>query len=97
MARANRYMKKSMTDASFYNARLRNVQASKMLPVIDEAYQMEKEAQRHTLQIFLIVISILTVFLFIAIAYVVMQMRKLAKARKEVVKANRTQIGRAHV
>ena len=90
VARANRYMKKSMTDASFYNARLRNVQASKMLPVIDEAYQMEKEAQRHTLQIFLIVISILTVFLFIAIAYVVMQMRKLAKARKEVVKANRT-------
>ena len=90
VGRANKYMKKSMTDASFYNARLRNVQASKMLPVIDEAYQTEKEAQRSKLQIFLAVISVLTVFLFIAIAYVVMQMRKLTKARQEVIKANRT-------
>ena len=65
--RANKYMKKSMVDASFYNARLRNVQASKMLPVIDEAFQTEKEAQRRKLQIFLMVISVLSIFLLITI------------------------------
>lgn len=87
--RANKYMKKSMADASFYNARLRNVQASKMLPVIDYAYQLEKEMQRRKLQIFLGVISILSLFLIVAVGYVIRQLKKLAKARREVVHANR--------
>lgn len=86
--RANNYMKKSMADASFYNARLRNVQASKMLPVIDHSYQLEKEMQRRKLQAFLWVISILSLFLILTIAYTVRQMKKLAKARHEVVCAN---------
>lgn len=86
--RANNYMKKSMADASFYNARLRNVQASKMLPVIEHSYQLEKEMQRRKLQAFLWVISILSLFLILTIAYIVSQMKKLAKARSEVVCAN---------
>ncbi len=87
--RANKYMKKSMADASFYNARLRNVQASKMLPVIDYSYQLEKEMQRQKLQIFLGVISILSLFLIVVVGYVIRQLKKLAKARREVVHANR--------
>ena len=86
--RANNYMKKNVADASLYNARLRNVQASKMLPVIDRSYQMEKEQQRRKLQVFLSVISILSVFLITTIGYIVRQMKKLAKARREVVCAN---------
>lgn len=86
--RANNYMKKSMADASFYNARLRNVQASKMLPVIDRSYQLEKEMQRRKLQTFLWVISFLSLFLILTIAYIVRQMKKLAKARREVLCAN---------
>lgn len=86
--RANIYMKKSMADASQYNARLRNVQASKMLPMIDYSYQMEKELQHKKLQIFLGVISLLSVFLILTIGYIFRQMKKLAKARLEVVYAN---------
>lgn len=86
--RANNYMKKSMADASFYNARLRNVQASKMLPVIDRSYQLEKEEQRKKLQAFLWVISVLSLFLILSIGYVIRQMKKLAKARREVICAN---------
>lgn len=86
--RANNYMKKSMADASFYNARLRNVQASKMLPVIDRSYQLEKEMQRRKLQTFLWVISFLSLFLILTIAYIVRQMKKLTKARREVLCAN---------
>lgn len=88
LERANNYMKQSMTDATFYNARLRNVQASKMLPIIDRAYQLEKELQRQKLQLFLVVISVLSLFLIIAIVYVIRQMKKLARARREVVNAN---------
>lgn len=87
--RADQYMKASMEDANFYNARLRNIQASKMLPIIDKAYRAEKEKQRKKLQIYLIAISVLSVFLLIAVVYVIVQMRKLSLARKEVLEANR--------
>lgn len=36
--RANRYLKKSIADANFYSAMMRNAQSSKILPVIDDAY-----------------------------------------------------------
>ena len=86
--RANNYMKKNVADASFYNARLRNVQASRMLPVIDRSYQLEKEMQRRKLQVFLWVISILSLFLLLTVGYIIRQMKRLAKARREVVGAN---------
>lgn len=88
IARADHYMKMSMEDANFYNARLRNIQASKMLPIIDSAYQLEKEKQRKKLQASLAVISFLSLLLVIAVVYVVLQMRKLTKARKEVMTVN---------
>lgn len=81
-------MKKSMADASFYNARLRNVQASKILPVIDRSYQLEKEMQLTKLQQFLWVISLLSLFLVLTIGFVIRQMKKLSKARSEVIKVN---------
>ncbi len=89
LERADGYMKRSMGDANFYNARLRNVQASRMLPVIDRAYQLEKEKQRQRLQISLIVISVLSVFLIGAVFYVIRQVKKVARARREVVEANK--------
>ena len=89
LERANRYMKKSMADATFYNARLRNIQASRMLPLIDNAYQREKEAQRQKLYVSLWVISALSLFLIAAVIFVIGQMKKLARARREVVEANR--------
>lgn len=67
LQRADVYMKRSMEDANFYNARLRNVQASRMLPVIDHAYQVEKQKHQQVLQIFLVVTSLLTLFLACAV------------------------------
>lgn len=89
IARADHYMKISMEDANFFNARLRNIQASKMLPIIDSAYQKEKEAQRKELQILLLIISILSVFLLIAVVYVILQIRKVARARRKVIEVNK--------
>lgn len=89
VARADQYMKVSMEDANFFNARLRNLQASKMLPIIDRAYQKEKEAQRKELQILLIIISVLSIFLLVAVVYVIRQIRKVARARRKVIEMNR--------
>lgn len=88
LQRADVYMKRSMEDANFYNARLRNVQASRMLPVIDHAYQVEKEKHRQVLQVFLIVTSLLALFLAGAVWYVIRQMKKLARARLELLNMN---------
>lgn len=86
--RANRYIKKSLDDANFYNARLRNIQTSKLLPIIDKAYQLEREQQQNKLRILLIVVSILSVVLLIVIALVVLQVRRLSKAKLRIEEMN---------
>lgn len=86
--RANRYIKKSMDDANFYNARLRNFQTARILPVIDKAYQQDRIRQQKKLTILLITISILSFFLLITIFFVIRQMRKLAKAQKKILEIN---------
>ncbi len=86
--RANRYIKKSLDDANFYNARLRNIQTSKLLPIIDKAYQLDREAQQQKLRVLLIAVSILSVILLVAIIFVVLQMRKLSKAKQHIEEIN---------
>jgi len=86
--RANLYIKKSMDDANFYNARLRNIQISKVYPVFDKAYQLEREKQQRKLKIFLVVISILSVLLIITVVYIIRQLMKLSEARKLTMQVN---------
>lgn len=88
LERANRYIKISMNDANDYTTRLRSLQTSKMLPLIDRAYQQEKEMQRRKLRILIIGISILSFCLLIVVFYVIRQMKRLANARREVINAN---------
>ena len=59
--RANRYVKESLANANTYNARLRNLQTSKMLPIIDSAYAKAIELQRERLTLLLILISSLSI------------------------------------
>ena len=87
--RANRYIKKSMDDANFFNARLRNIRVSRVLPIIDRAYQVEKEKHASRLQTAIVIIGILSVVLAVVIVYLIRQMRKLAVTRREVIQANR--------
>jgi hypothetical protein len=88
VTRANNYVKKSLEDANFYNARLRNVQISRILPIIDRAYQMEREKHQSNLQLSILIIGILSLFLVAVIFYLNRQMTKLARTRKDVVSAN---------
>jgi hypothetical protein len=86
--RSNRYIKKSLEDANFYNARLRNVQIAQILPLIDKTYQLEREKRQQNLQLAIIVIGILTLFLAGIICYLFIQMNKLSRTRKELIKTN---------
>ncbi len=88
VTRAHQYIKKSLDDANFYNGRLRNIQTSKLLPIIDKAYQLDRENQQNKLRILLIIVSVLSVVLLIAIVFVVLQMRKLEKAKQHIEEIN---------
>lgn len=87
--RSNRYIKKSMDDANFYNARLRNVQVSKILPIIDTAFQQDREKYQKRLQLTIVIIIILSLFLAGIVFYLFRQMKKLAVTRREVIQANK--------
>lgn len=82
--RANYYIKRSMEDANFYNARIRNIQVSKVLPIINQAYQTDKTKQHQELKQLFTVISILSVILLIAIFFIVRQMRRISKTKRQI-------------
>ena len=82
--RAQKYMKCSLEDALFCNARLRTFEISNLMPFIDNAYQHVTKTRQRLLTIFVIVVSALLVFLLLAIVRVYRQMKKLTLARKEL-------------
>ncbi|MFV7233859.1 DUF6377 domain-containing protein [Flavobacterium sp. ZB4R12] len=86
--RAYTYTKRSLEDALFCNAKLRTYEISKMLPIINEAYQNKNETNRTQLIIFLICASILSLFLLVVLILLFKQMKKLANAQKEISLAN---------
>ena len=86
--RAYNYMKRSLDDALFCNARLRTYEISRMMPIIDKAYQHQTESRQRQMLITIISISILSLLLAIAVFFVYRQMKKLAVARKNMSQAN---------
>lgn len=86
--RADQYIKKSLDDANFYNARLRNIQASRILPIIDKAYQKDSQRQQAWQRWLLIAVSILSVVLLVSIILILRQIRALRLAQKEVLFVN---------
>ena len=86
--RAYEYIKFALEDANFFNARLRLVQVSNILPLINRAYQTKSENQKAKLRYYLWVISFLSLFTFLAVIYIYKQMKRLADARNNLQNAN---------
>lgn len=86
--RAYTYMRRAMEDAAFCNARLRTIEVSQVLPIINEAYRLQKEKQQRQMSVYLLCISILALFLILLAFYLRRQMKRLALAKREVGKAN---------
>lgn len=86
--RAYKYLKCSMEDAVLCNARLRLLEILEIFPLVNQSYQTRIEKQKQLMRDALILISVLSVGLLLAIFYVRRQMNKLAVARKDVIDAN---------
>lgn len=86
--RANRYLKKSIVDANYYSAMMRNVQSTKMLPVIDDAYASRQRELTRRLGIMVVVSCVLSLVLLGAVLFVRRQYKKLSVANDCVHKAN---------
>jgi len=81
-------IRSSMEDAMFCNARLRTYEVSQIFPIIDSAYKKKIDGKNKALQLYLLLVSILSVFLIIAIVFVYRQMKKIAGIRKELYETN---------
>lgn len=86
--RAYTYIRQSLDDANYYNARLRSFQIASIQSVIDKTYQAKSEQQKAKLRNYLIMISILFVLLLIALVYIYRQMKKLSVTRNNLQLAN---------
>lgn len=87
--RAYSYVKICMEDAAACNARLRKLEILEIFPIISDAYQQKTEKQQEQMKWALVSISLLSLFLLLAIFYVYKQMKKVAAARREVIDANK--------
>lgn len=90
VARAYRYMKKSMEDATFCNARLRIIEVSDALPIIDTAYDNLQKTERIHLYIGFGVVTVLLLSLFVLVLYTRKQLLRIAQARKALEKSNKS-------
>lgn len=86
--RANRYLKKSFEDANFYAARMRTAQSSRMLPVIDEAYNAKQHQLQSRLEWLLLLTGALALGLTVFIALTLRQMRRTNRANRIIRRNN---------
>ncbi|MDE6288688.1 MAG: hypothetical protein K2M00_07900 [Muribaculaceae bacterium] len=86
--RANRYLKKSIADANFYSALMRNAQSSKMLPIIDEAYTAAQDSLHSKLRTMVALSSVLSFILIITIILILKQIKSIRAAKDRVSTAN---------
>lgn len=87
--RAYKYICVSMDDANFCNARLRNMQIARNMPLINSAYKNEIESKQKSLAVVLLIVSILAIGLIVAVVLIWSQIKKLRVARKSLKRANK--------
>ncbi|MBD1434751.1 tetratricopeptide repeat protein [Sphingobacterium sp. DN00404] len=87
--RAYSYMKCSMQDAIFYNARLRTLESSEMFDFIDKAYQKKEDQRQILLLTILVIIGVLLTFIFFTLLYVYKQKKKLSITKDELSRSNK--------
>ena len=87
--RAFRYIRISLDDAIFYNAKLRKVQIASTFPWIEKAYRDNRELQLKDRSRYLMLASLAVVLLLILLAYAVRLYRKRKRTAEEIEAKNR--------
>lgn len=88
LERAYQYMNFSWTESKFYNARLRAWQSADDLSLIDDSYQLMLRQRNSELKIYILIVSLLSLLLFIALCYIYRQVKHLRTARQNLLKVN---------
>ena len=86
--RAYQYIRFSWSETNDYNARSRSLQTAGILSLIDLTYQAMREKQNDALRFYLSLISVLSLLLIVAIAYIYRQMKRLGVARNRLEQFN---------
>lgn len=86
--RAYRYIKVALEDANFYNARFRNLQVSRSLPILENAYRKATAAYRRNLMVYIAFISILCLSLIGIILKLRTKNRKINSLRQQLLEQN---------
>lgn len=88
LERAYQYMNFSWTESKFYNARLRAWQSADDLSLIDDTYQLMLRQRNSELKIYILIVSLLSLLLFIVLCYIYRQVKHLRTARQNLLKVN---------
>ncbi|WP_211166256.1 DUF6377 domain-containing protein [Mucilaginibacter robiniae] len=81
---AFKYTKSAIEDAIFCNVKFRTLRMSELYTIINTSY-LEKEAnQKGKLQLYLVLISLLSVILILAVIYVYQQMKKVSRIKEKL-------------
>lgn len=88
LERAYQYMNFSWTESKFYNARLRAWQSADDLSLIDDTYQLMLRQRNSELKIYILIVSLLSLLLFIALCYIYRQVKHLRTARQNLLKVS---------
>lgn len=88
LERAYQYMNFSWNESKFYNARLRAWQSADDLSLIDDTYQLMLRQRNSELKKYIIIVSFLSLLLFIALCYIYRQVKHLRTARQNLLKVN---------
>lgn len=86
--RANRYLKKSISDATYFSARMRNAQSTSVLPMVDEAYTAMQESLAQRLRIQVFVTTVLVIALIFAFLFILKQYKSLHRAKRQTDETN---------
>ena len=81
---AYKYTQSAIEDAIFCNVQFRTLRMSELFSIINTAYSEKEGAQKKELKSYLILITLLSVFLTTAIIYLYRQMKKIFRIKEEL-------------
>ncbi|MDR0834375.1 MAG: DUF6377 domain-containing protein [Candidatus Symbiothrix sp.] len=82
--KAYKCIRYSLDDAVFCNARFRTFEISNVFPIIDTAHHQMTTNYHAELKKYLILVSLLSLFLIVVMIYVYRQMKRIGRIRKEL-------------
>lgn len=86
--KAYRFIQSAIEDAIFCNVRYRTIESSEFYPIINSTYSKKENIQKEKLKTYLILISVLSLALFLGVVFIYNQMKKLSLIRKQLHNTN---------